>query len=48
MFINLPQPLEGVHEIRSGNGLALGMLSVGGRVTDDVLEAIDLANANNI
>ena len=30
--------LEGVDDVQSGDGLALGVLSVGHRVTDDVLE----------
>ncbi len=30
--------LEGVNDVERGDGLPLGMLSVGDRVTDDILE----------
>jgi hypothetical protein len=30
--------LEGVHDVEGGDGLALGVLSVGDSVTDDTLE----------
>lgn len=31
-------PLEGVDDVERGDGLALGMLSVGDSITDDALE----------
>ena len=34
----LALPLEGVHHIHSGDGLAASVLSVGDRVADDILE----------
>ena len=31
-------PLQGVHDVHGGNGLSLGVLSVGDGITDDVLK----------
>ena len=40
-------PLEREHDIERGDGLALGVLSVGDRVADDVLEE-DLEHASGL
>ena len=38
MHTNLPGTLESVHDVKGSDSLAFGVLSVGDRVTNDVLK----------